>query len=160
MTVKTMYSFLIHHTYTSFSGIFGVVLGIAFIFFGFRNMDASTIQPALVYFFIGVMFVFGNPILLYGRAKKQVKSSPSFQQPICYELGEEGITVSQGDESNEVSWDSLMKVTTNGTSMIVYVNRMRALILPKVAFGEQYAAAVEMVSTHMPPNKVHFRSMK
>ena len=39
----------------------------------------------------------------------------------------------------------------------VYVTKVRALIFPRESLGEQYAAAVQMISTHMSAKKVNIR---
>ena len=42
-------------------------------------------------------------------------------------------------------------------SVILYLGRVRALILPKVCMGDQYEEAVKMIHTHISPNKVKIR---
>ncbi len=66
------------------------------------------------------MFVFVNPIMLYTKARKQVKKTPSFQKPIGYELNDEGIVVRQDDQEMVMPWDGVAKVKTTSMSIIVY----------------------------------------
>lgn len=157
MTVAAMYNFMLYHAYTRFSGIFGVVFGIVSGVFGFRFINGGDYQRAFLFFFFCAIFIVGNPIMLYQKSRKQVKKTPMFQKPICYELNEEGIITSQGDAKTEVAWPDILKVVSTNASLIVYVTRMRAFILPKADLGEQYAAAVQLISTHMSPEKVKIR---
>lgn len=160
MTVSIMYNYVLQHTYTSLSGIFGVFLGIVCIAWSASEITGGVItQTTIAVLFLGVMFVFVNPLLLWKKARSQVKRTPSFQKPIGYELNEEGITVSQDGQESTVSWDSVMKVTATNMSVIIYFSRMRAFILPKAALGENYANAVQMIYTHVPTNKVKIRTV-
>ena len=91
------------------------------------------------------------------KSSEQVKKSPMFQKPITYELTEEGVQISQEDQSTLNEWENFQKAVSTDTSIILYVTKVRALIFPKEALGEQYAAAVKMISTHMSPRKVKIR---
>lgn len=159
MTVQTMYNFMLYHAYTRFSGIFGVVFGIFSGVFGFILLNQENYQRAFLFFFFFALFIVGNPIMLYQKARKQVKKTPMFQKPICYELNEEGIVTSQDDAKTEVAWPDIYKVAATNASLIIYVTRMRAFILPKADLGEQYAATVQKISTHMSPDKVKIRTV-
>ncbi len=160
MTVKIMYNYVLQHTYTSIGGIFGVVLGIvSFLWSGQKLISGEMSGTILALLFVGVMFIFVNPMMLWSKSKKQVKNTPSFQKPICYELNEEGITVSQDDQETKVAWDTVMKVTATNMSVIIYFSRMRAFILPKEALGDNYSNAVKLIFTHVPSKKVKIRTV-
>jgi len=83
-----------------------------------------------------------------------------FQKPITYELTEEGITISQEDQQTEVKWEEFQKAVSTNRTLILYITRVRALVFPKEALGEQYTAAVQMISTHMAPAKVKIRQVR
>ena len=76
---------------------------------------------------------------------------------ISYELNEEGIRISQDEQSVLNEWGDFRKAVSTGQSVILYVTKVRALIFPRESLGEQYAAAVQMISTHMPAKKVNIR---
>lgn len=49
MTPKIMYDFMMYHTYRSFSGIFGIILGIAaFVMFG-MTLGKTELSYSMVY---------------------------------------------------------------------------------------------------------------
>lgn len=160
MTVKIMYNFLLQHTYTSLSGILGTVFGAVCLYIGVSGIQTGNLQSNGALIFLGVMFVFVNPFLLWNKARKQVKKTVMFAKPIYYTLTEEGITINQEEQETSVAWDSIMKVTATNMSIIVYFTRMRAFILPKAALGENYANAVKMMYTHLPTNKVKIRTVE
>ncbi len=159
MTAKIMYNFMLHHTYTRLGGILTVCFGIVCIVFGINSIGEGASNTTLVYFLLGGLFVVGNPIMLWSTARKQVKRTPSFQKPLCYEFTSEGVTIQQ-DENNElIQWNQIQKVTTTPTLVLVYVSRVRAFILPKEVFKEQYLDFVKMVSTNVEPSRVKFRTV-
>lgn len=160
MTVRVMYNYVLQHTYTSISGILGVVFGIVCMVWGGQKIyGGSLTQASLAILFIGVMFVIVNPMMLWNKSRKQVKNTPSFQKPIHYELNEEGITVSQDGQESLMPWSSIMKVTATNMSVIIYFSRMRAFILPKEAIGDNYENVVKMIFTHVPSKKVRIRTV-
>ena len=63
-----------------------------------------------------------------------------FQKPISYELNEEGIRISQDEQSVLNEWGDFRKAVSTGQSVIIYVTKVRALIFPRESLGEQYAA--------------------
>lgn len=158
MTVKAMYNFLLQHTYTSLSGIGGTVFGIVFLVLGFQDIESGFTQTSLVYTALGLVLVFGNPPLLYRKAWQQVKKTPMFQKPISYELTETEIIISQDDQSTNMPWESIYKVTATNHSIIIYFSRMRAFILPRKDIGDQYEDVVKWLYTHVDVKKVKIRT--
>ncbi len=159
MTAKIMYNFMLHHTYTSLGGILMVCFGIVAVVVGVQSIGGGNSSSTLAYFMLGILFIIGNPIMLWNKAKQQVKRTPAFQKPLTYEFGEEGVTISQEKTSELIKWEQISKVSTTSTMALVYVSRVRAFILPKDAFKDQYADFVKMVSTNVEPSKVKFRTM-
>lgn len=70
MTPKIMYDFMMYHTYRSFSGIFGIILGIAaFVMFG-TTLGKTDLSYSIVYCLFGVWFIVYLPVSLYTKSKK------------------------------------------------------------------------------------------
>ena len=157
MTEKAMYDFMLHTTYTSLNGIMGVILGGITLYLGIRQTMNGVYPAAATFFLIAIFFLVGPPLNMKAKSSEQVKKSPMFQKPITYELTEEGVQISQEDQSTLNEWGNFQKAVSTDTSIILYVTKVRALIFPKEALGEQYAAAVKMISTHMSPRKVKIR---
>ena len=142
---------------TSLSGIVGVIFGGVTLVLGIRQCMFGSYSTAATFFLFAAIFLIGNPLHLKARAAEQVMRSPMFQKPISYELNEEGIRISQDEQSVLNEWGDFRKAVSTGQSVIIYVTKVRALIFPRESLGEQYAAAVQMISTHMPAKKVNIR---
>ena len=154
MTRNAMFDFMLHTAYTSLSGILGVVFGGIMLVLGIQKTMEGIYNMAAAFFLFAGIFLVGNPINMWMRSKEQVTKSSMFQKPITYELMEEGVRVTQGDQSIVNEWKEFHRAVSTRQSVILYVTKVRALIFPKESLGEQYASAVEMIHTHMPPKKV------
>ena len=160
MTEKAMYDFLLYHTYTKVSGMVGVIFGFLMFLFGVKQVAEGQAETSVFFFFLAFFFLVFTPVILRKRAKEQVKHTPMFQEPIHYELTDKGVAVSQGEQKTLNKWKDFERAVATNQSIILYVTRMRALIFPRKDLGEQYTAAVQMISTHMPPKKVKIRQVR
>lgn len=157
MTKKAMTDFMLYTSYTSLSGIAGVVFGGVVLVLGISQlMNGVYSSGAMLLLFAG-FFLIGNPLQMKARAAQQVTASPMFQKPITYELTEEGVRITQEEASVLNEWKDFRKAVSTGQSIILYITKVRAVVLPKEALGEQFPAAVQMISTHMPAKKVNIR---
>lgn len=160
MTVRIMYNYILQHNYTSFSGISGVVFGIVCLVWSMQGISGGAItQVNLALFLIGFLFVVMNPIMLWNKARKQVKHTPVFKKPISYELSEEGITATQDGQSTHMGWDAVVKATATNVSVILYFSRVNAVIFPKEYLGNDYANVVKLIYTNVPNNRVKIRTV-
>lgn len=157
MTKKIMYDFMLYTTYTSIGGLFGACLGAGALALGVRALAVGTVESSAPFFLVAILFLVATPLNMWLRSAEQVAKTPMFQKPIVYEFTEEGVRLSQDGESVLNEWKEFHKAVSTGKSLILYVTRVRALILPRQALGEDYPAVVRMVSEHMPPKKVKIR---
>ena len=151
MTTSALYDYNMHHAYTSASGLIGTLVGILLIV-GFVN---NTGFPALLA--AGLIIIFYMPVTLYTRAKKQVLLNPAFKKPIHYVMDDNGVTVSDGENEMSVEWKDMYKAYSTNQSIILATSKVNAWIFPKKDVGEDKFALIEMISTHMPPDKVRIK---
>ena len=104
MTKKAMFDFMLYTSYTSLSGIIGVIFGGVTLVLGIRQCMFGSYSTAATFFLFAAIFLIGNPLHLKARAAEQVMRSPMFQKPISYELNEEGIRISQDEQSVLNEW--------------------------------------------------------
>lgn len=157
MTKKAMFDFLLYSSYTSLTGILNVVIGFVTLGVGVNKVVQGDFSAAAIFFMFATVFLVGNPINIKMRASEQVIRTPMFQKPLCYELNEEGVTVSQDDQTASNKWEDFRKVITTKQSVIMYITKKRAIIFPKECLGEQYNAVVEAIAAHMPAKKIKIR---
>ena len=150
MTCGKMYDYMLRHTFTSFAGIVGELLGIVLVvgFFAYGQW---------LYLILGIVCVFYQPVALYMRARRQVKTNPVFSKPLHYRLDDNGITVTSGEDSDTLSWDKMYRAVSTSRSVIIYTNRINACIFPKDDMGAGKDDAVKIISTHMDAKQVNIR---
>ncbi|MCR5688531.1 MAG: YcxB family protein [Lachnospiraceae bacterium] len=150
MTPAKMYDYMLRHTFTSFSGIVGEVLGIVLVigFFVTHNW---------IYLLAGILCVFYQPVALYYRAGRQVKTNEVFSRPLHYTVDDTGITVKSGDVCDSLTWDKMYKAVSTSRSVILYTGRINACIFPKEDMGPVKDDVIALISTHMDPKQVNIR---
>lgn len=160
MTDQVMYDFLLYHNYTHINGLLSTMLGIVCLGIAINSGLKGDSSGAIMLGAVAFVLVLMEPINLKNTAKRQVKNTEMFEKPLMYELSDEGLSVKQNGKKELNKWENFAKVVSTNKSLIVYVTRVRAIILPKEAMGDDYMAVVEMISTHMPAKKVKIRHVK
>ena len=151
ITAADLYDYMLMHTYNSSSGIIGSTVGALLIVAAFLTQKWMLILA-------GAVILLYLPVTLYTNSKLQWNANTAFQKPLHYVLDDDGVTVSQGDVKESQSWDNMVKAVSTTRSIILYTSGRNASIFPKEQLGDQRAALIEIISTHMPPQRVKTRS--
>lgn len=150
VTPGVLYDYMLFHTYTSASGLIGSAVGALMV----------------VTFFMGygVLFLIGGAVILaylpwtlFIKSRQQYLSNPAFKNPLHYQMDEKGVTVAQNGERQSQSWENMYKAVSTPRSLILYTSPVNASIFPKKDLGEKALSVTQMISTHMPPQKVKIR---
>lgn len=151
MTPIAMYDYLLRHTYSTFSGMLGTIVGVIFLMVFFHT-------EYVIYLIAGVVLILYIPVTLFLRANQQVQNTPAFKKPLHYVCNDEGVSVSQDGTVEMLPWDACVKAVSTSRSIILYTSKTTASIFPKKDLGEKQTALIAMISTHMEPKKVKIRS--
>lgn len=137
LTVKQMYEFLMLHTYSTTSGLIGLVLSIGgYIgFFYMLQMEGANPMYIAMLFATGMLFTVVQPFMIYRNAKKQVKAYE--EAPMEYTVSKRGIDVKQSEKTGFSSWDEITKVTSTKRLVMFYTSRVHAYVIPKEDIGDQ-----------------------
>lgn len=160
--IKTsdMYDFILKHTYSGFSGIFGVILSLsAFIYLAF-TFTGNTDYKNLLLIIVSSLFTWINPLLLGIKAKKQILLNPVFKTPLDYTISEEGIMVSQNTQELKIEWKDVLKVTETKRSFIIYLDQVRGYIFPKQRLEDQKQLFIEIVRENIDESKFKVRGKR
>lgn len=145
MTWKEIYKFTMYHTYHSFAGILGVVLSVMALANLIISFDKLSDQSKTIMTIVAAWFLIFEPLRMLMRSKSQMKLSKAYKKPLDYTLNDEGITVSQDEESQTIEWSRLLKIVETKSQILVYSNRINAFIFPKECFSEQLSEARKMI---------------
>lgn len=153
MRTGDMFAFMARQQYTGFRGLFTLIINIIVLLCLVLNWENYDLTARLLLIFVLILFDVYLPINLYVRARVQVKTAERFQTVTHYLITEEGITVSQGEESIELLWGHLQKYKAAGKRIYVYTSRITAFIFPKEQIGND---AYEFLLKQLKANKAEF----
>ncbi len=130
MKTKDMYQFLLYHTYGRISGWFGVLLSVISIIMLVTGFDTYDDAGKMVLVVIALAFTVVNPLMLLSKAMQQVANNPTYKKPLHYAVTNEGITISQDEQSQTMSWENIKKVKQFSNVLIVYTSKVHAFVFP------------------------------
>lgn len=150
ITAADLYDYMLSHTYSGFSGLFGSIVGAIFIIMYFS-------VGYFLYLIAGAVILLYIPCSLFLRAHKQVALNEAFKKPLHYVLTDEGVTVSQGENEMFQEWDVVYKAKSTNRSLLIYTSKVNAWIFPKRDLGKDKEAVIQLISAHVAPNKVKIK---
>ena len=151
ITPGVLYDYMLYHTYTSAAGLIGAVAGALMVVAYFMG-------AGILVLIAGIIILAYLPWTLFLKSKQQYLANPAFKMPLHYKMTEEGVTVSQNDETQGQKWEDMYKAVSTSRSLILYTSPVNASIFPKKDLGEKAPGGIEIISTHMPPKKVKIRN--
>ena len=150
ITAADLFDYMLAHTYSGFSGIFGGIVGALLIIFWF--------QTRIIYYLVaGIVILLYIPCSLFLRAKKQAATNEAFKAPIHYTLTDEGVKVTQGEAEMTQPWAAVVKATSTNKSILLYTSKVNAWIFPKRDMGAKKEEVIQMISTHVSPDRVKIK---
>lgn len=152
MDETILYDYLVHHAYSGASGILGTCFGVL----GIMLFINSQYQNPF-YLILGVLLIFYLPVNMKFQAKKMMVLSEAFKSPLHYKIDVNGITVSQGEAEESVSWDKCIKAVSTKQSILVYTGKKNATIFPRKQLGEKLPAMIATLAENMPPERMKIR---
>lgn len=133
LTTNELFGFLINHTYATWTAFIGIVLSIG----GFVGFFYMLGMPNANPFYLGALFATGllftviQPLVIYSKAKKQVKKNEAVNEALEYTINKTGISVVQGERSGFSQWDEIVKVVSTKALVMLYTSRVHAYVIPK-----------------------------
>lgn len=143
---KDLYRFNIHQAYTGLQGWTAIILGVlAFVMAAitFGKTDAG-IRSTIIYIVAGLFFFFYIPVSLWSRSKITLKANAVLAGVLHYEVSEENIRVTQGEEEGVLPWEAVYKLVSNKNQILIYSTRINAYIIPREQIGTKYDGLCEV----------------
>ncbi len=157
ITDRDMYRFNMHHAYTGFQGIFATVIGIAVIIVACLTLGKVEPMYTALYYLFGIIFLIYTPIALKLRSKRQMLVSPVLRETLHYRMDETGIHVSVGEETADLAWDMIYKMTATRSNLLIYSSRVNAYVLPKEQLEGQYEAIKQLAGKQLPDYRLRMK---
>ncbi|GLC82572.1 hypothetical protein LBYZC6_46860 [Lacrimispora brassicae] len=141
-----------YHSYRGMQGLFNIIFSAAAVFLLITTWSSNSTSYRVLLVVCALMFTVWQPGILYLKALKQAKT-PMFQNIMTLSFDEEGILVSQGEESLPIAWENVSKVDRVRDMMILYMDRVHAYLLPDSVVGEKKAAVRGLIKEKLPPER-------
>lgn len=149
LTVGDLYDYNLRHSYTQIPTLLATIAGIAGIAVGIYWRQ----QYWLMMVIIGALLVFYMPITLLVKTGQTMALSPAMKNPVHYLLNEDGITVSQGEQSQTLPWSGVHKAVSTGRSIILYTSKNSASVFPRKQVGESLPLLIQTISANLDPKR-------
>ena len=159
VTKKDLQNFKFYHNYHSFGGCFGLIAGIIFFVFCFISYGKTTLTYTLMLALFGVMFAIYpilNIVLTSGRQSKL----EVFANPMHYVVSADKITLTQGELTEDLTWDNIYKIKFSGKNLLIYVTNTRANILTVESMGSKAVDFVEIAKSKLKPFQIKVNKSK
>lgn len=151
---KDLYRFNLYQTYTGSQGIISILIIIlAGVMTGVSFADGSY-NYAFLYAVFFVIFLGYIPVTLWTRAKLSLKTNAVLAGMLHYEISEEAIRVTQGEESGELPWDQIYKMIATKHNVLIYSGRKNAYIIPRTQLGTKYEALSKIANSRLEKFRV------
>ena len=148
MTREALTNFMVTSYYSRLGGIFSLLLGAGGVVMAIREVffrDHIDVPSLAAYVIIAILCFVVNPMTLMSRSKKQLETSPSYQQPIEYTLLPEMMIVSQGEEHLEIGWELIYKIRMTGKMVAIHTSKVNAFVWPLSELGDDKASILSRV---------------
>lgn len=149
ITSKDMYRFNMYHAYHGFQGIFATVIGILVLIVAGATFGKIEMMYTVLYFVFGLIFLIYVPVSLYMRSKQQILSSEVLRQSLHYKLDEEGVHVSQNEQTADLLWNQIYKVVFTKSNLLIYSSRVNAYVIPRNAISKEYETVAQLAAKHL-----------
>lgn len=149
ITSKDMYRFNMYHAYHGFQGIFATVIGILVLIVAGATFGKIEMMYTVLYFVFGLIFLIYVPVSLYMRSKQQILSSEVLRQSLHYKVDEEGVHVSQNDQTADLLWNQIYKVVSTKSNLLIYSSRVNAYVIPRNAISKEYETVAQLATKHL-----------
>lgn len=150
MNAGVLYDYMLNHAYSGAAGILGTC-------FGFLGIVAFARTHFPLYLIMGILLIFYLPVHLRYRAAVQMQTTEAFKKPLHYVVDENGISVSQGEQTERVTWEQCLKAVSTRKSIVIYTGKQNATIFPRADLGEYTAALIAVIAENMEPKRVKIR---
>lgn len=145
MNFPALYSYVMNNNYRSFAGVLGITISVVSLIITFTLWDSLGNGQRVMFILLGLTFTVLNPISLAFKTYKQLKLSPSYKKPLEYTFKDDGITIAQGELSQDIEWRNICRVMMSNKMIAIYTGRMYAFVIPLSELGDDKAKIITAI---------------
>lgn len=149
ITADELYSFLMHHAYSSVWGFTGILISIcALLAFGQMCINGGNILTKICLIVTALLFLVIQPVRLYIQSQRLMVNDKGYAEPIEYFFNHAGITLTQGHDQAFYAWGEIEKVVSTKKVVAIYVNKKRVFKISKHDIIDQYDDFRQIIRTY------------
>lgn len=152
LTAKELWQFSMYHANSGAMGLFNLIFTVAALFLLVFRWGMLTGAYRLLLLGCVLIFTVLQPLLLYGKVRRQAKS-PAITEPMYLTFGKEGLQVEQSGQSAQFTWEQMGRMDKKPGLIVLYMDRVHAYLLPKTVLGEKEEEFLEMARKHLPKER-------
>lgn len=145
MTFPALYSYVLNTNYRSAAGVMSLFISIACLAVAIVKWDVLQTNQRVGYILVGCLFTVVNPLLLAFKTYRQLKLSVSYKLPLTYTFSDKGVTISRGEEQQEMGWDMICRILMTGSILAIYTSRVHAFVIPLSELGDDKGKIIASV---------------
>lgn len=145
ITVMDMYRFQLRHAYCCISGLISVLLSIVCLILLAINHENYTASTNIFLILGGALFIIITPFNLLWKSYKLIGLTPAFKEPLNYIVDDNGVHVSQNDETADLPWEGVIKVIETKTQIVIYNTPKNGFIIPKIQVEDNLEGIKQLI---------------
>lgn len=157
LQAKDLYSFNMYQTYSGIHGWVSVALAVLSWIMAGATFGKAEVLYTILYIACGFLFLLYVPVSLWLRSNATIRTNEVLAGTLHYEVSEECIRVTQGDEVGELPWDMIYKLVSNKRQVLIFSNRVNAYIIPREQLAGQYDSLCELASKKLEKFRIRLR---
>lgn len=135
-----------YHIYGSVAGVCNLVFTAAVFTLALVKWHAAGLGFRVLLVLACCLFPVIQPMLAYGRAKKQANGIVHDSQ---ISFNDEGVDITFGEQSSAVKWEQIRRISKKPGMMIIYTDTTHGFVLTDRVLGKDKGALYEYVSSRI-----------
>ena len=148
---KEYRSFLLYNAYTSWMGLFSILVGVGCLVLLIRGWDSMLQLNRYTMALVALLILTGYPLFMFMQAK--YRAHDKMAMPIRYTFLIDGVKSNVGDDAFFVKWRRIYKVRETKYDILLYLDNTRAMIVPKRPLGDRLNDVKGLIDRHMVNRK-------
>lgn len=149
ITAKDLWIFSMYHSNKGYLGVFNVLFTAASLWLLVTRWSQVSLAYRLLLMVCVLMFTVWQPMLLYMKAAKQAKN-PAVREPMDMTCSAQGILIEQNGQSQQVTWEQIVRVEQVRGLLILYMGRVHAYLIPERAAKGCREELTELIRENLP----------
>lgn len=149
ITAKDLWMFSMYHSNKGYLGVFNLFFTLASLWILVTRWSDVTVAYRILLLICVLMFTVWQPALLYMKAAKQAKTK-AVKEPMDMTCSKEGILIEQAGQSQEITWDQIVKVEQVRGLLIIYMGRVHAYLIPEQTAAVCRDQLLELIRANLP----------